>query len=92
MGSETLPITLGEKKALILLKLALSISALVLLCSFFLGWIGPIVIAVFAPVIGLSLCLLAYEKHWLSPGLTFEGFVEGNFLMAGLVAVLWWIF
>ena len=92
VGSETLPITIGEKRTLFILKLALSICTVILCCAFFLGWTGSLIITVLLPVIGLSLCLLAYEKHWLSPGLALEGFVEGNFCVAGLLAVLWRVF
>ena len=92
VGSETLPITLGEKKTLLMLKLSLSVSTVALSCAFIFGWNGSFSVAMLAPIIGFSLCILAYEKCWLSPGLAFEGFVEGNFFVAGLLAVLWRVF
>jgi 4-hydroxy-3-methylbut-2-enyl diphosphate reductase len=92
VGSETLPITLGERKTLFMLKLALSASAVFLVCAFILEWTGAFTLAMLLPVIGLSFCLLAYEKDWLDPGLIFEGFVEGNFFVTGLLAVLWQAF
>jgi hypothetical protein len=40
------------------------------------------------PLFTLSICLLAYEKGWLYPGLMLESLVEGNFLMTGIVVYI----
>jgi 4-hydroxy-3-methylbut-2-enyl diphosphate reductase len=89
VGAETLPITLGEKKTLILLKILL-ISCVIILAG------GPLLVSVslfsylmLLPLLTLSVCLLAYEKRWLRPGIVLEALVEGNFFLAGLLALLW---
>ena len=40
------------------------------------------------PLLTLLLCLLCYEKQWLSTGVALEALVEGNFLLAGLLVLL----
>jgi hypothetical protein len=37
------------------------------------------------PILTLFMCLYAYEKQWLSPGIVLEGLVESNFVAAGLL-------
>jgi 4-hydroxy-3-methylbut-2-enyl diphosphate reductase len=89
VGSETLPITLGEKKTLILLKCTLLVSAIILTAAPMLGLFGPISILMLVPLLSLSLCLLAYEKSWLYPGIRFEALVEANFFLAGFLSLIW---
>ncbi len=88
VGTETLPITLGEKKALVLLKVLLTLTALILGVSPLLGLVPSFSGAIIASVFGLSLCLFAYERHWLQQGLTLEALVEGNFFLAGFLALV----
>ena len=92
VGSETLPITLGEKKTLVLLKLILIITGAVLGLGPILGLVEAFSYIVLIPLIALRLCLMAYEKRWIYPGLALEAMVEGIFLIAGLLAVIWQVF
>jgi hypothetical protein len=32
---------------------------------------------------------MAYQNRWLHPGIALEALVEGNFFLAGLLALLW---
>jgi (E)-4-hydroxy-3-methyl-but-2-enyl pyrophosphate reductase len=89
VGTETLPIILGEKRTLVLLKMALSATALILLAAPALRLAGPFCLVLLLPLAGLSLCLLAYERRWLYPGIALEALVEGNFFLSGLLALLW---
>jgi 4-hydroxybenzoate polyprenyltransferase len=88
VGTETLPITLGEKRTLALFKRILLSTALLLICSTLLGLVSSIFCLMFIPLLTLVLCLYTYEKQWLSPGIALEGLVEGNFLVAGLLVLL----
>jgi 4-hydroxy-3-methylbut-2-enyl diphosphate reductase len=92
VGTETLPITLGEKRTLILLKIILFATGLILAVGPFLGIIGPFSYAILLCLLGLSLCVIAYERHWIYPGITFEALVEANFFLAGFLAVIWQVF
>lgn len=88
VGTETLPITLGEKRTLTLFKRILVGTALLLVCSTLLGLVSSIFGLMLIPLLTLLVCLYAYEKQWVSPGITLEGLVEGNFLMAGFLVLL----
>ena len=89
VGSETLPITLGEKKTLILLKFTILASAILLTAGPVFSLLDPFSIGMLIPLLTLSLCLFAYEKSWLYPGIRFEALVEANFFLAGFLALLY---
>jgi 4-hydroxybenzoate polyprenyltransferase len=91
VGVETLPITLGEKKTLMLLKGVILLDALILLVAFILGLVNPFSYALIFCLLTMTLCLLVYEKRWLYPGTRMEYLVEGNFYLAGLLGLLWQI-
>ncbi len=88
VGTETLPITLGEKRTLALFNRILLGTALLLVCSTLLGLVSSIFCLMLIPLLTLLLCLYTYEKQWLSSGIALEGLVEGNFLVAGLLVLL----
>ena len=89
VGTETLPITMGERRTLVLLKSVLLTTALVLAGGPIIGLVRPFSFVILLPLLTLSFCLLAYEKRWLYPGINFEALVEGNFFLAGFLAVSW---
>jgi 4-hydroxy-3-methylbut-2-enyl diphosphate reductase len=89
VGTETLPIILGEKKTLALLKLILLITGILFAGGPLLGLTGHFSQVMLIPLLGLAFCLKAYEKTWLYPGINFEALVEANFLFAGLLALAW---
>jgi 4-hydroxy-3-methylbut-2-enyl diphosphate reductase len=89
VGTETLPIILGEKKALDLLKALLLAAALLVAVTPSFGVVGPFSYGILLPLGSLSLCLLAYEKSWLYPGIAFEVLVEGIFFLTGVLAWIW---
>ena len=91
VGVETLPITLGEKRTLVLLKGVILLAALILLVAFILGLVNPFSYALIFCLLTMTLCLLVYEKRWLYPGTRMEYLVEGNFYLAGLLGLLWQI-
>ncbi len=88
VGTETLPITLGEKRTLTLFKRILPGTALLLVCSTLLGLVSSIFCLMLIPLLTLLLCFYTFEKQWLSPGIVLEGLVEGNFLLAGFLVLL----
>ncbi|HUU81635.1 MAG TPA: 4-hydroxy-3-methylbut-2-enyl diphosphate reductase [Acidobacteriota bacterium] len=89
VGTETLPITLGEKRTLTLLKILLTVCALILIGAPMIDLVGRFSFAILLPLAALSFCLVAYEKRWIYPGLAFEGMVEGTFLLSGFLGVVW---
>jgi len=89
VGTETLPIVLGEKRTLSLLKLILLITGILFAGGPLLGLTGYFSHVMLIPLLGLSFCLKAYERRWLYPGINFEALVEANFLLAGFLAIIW---
>jgi (E)-4-hydroxy-3-methyl-but-2-enyl pyrophosphate reductase len=89
VGSETLPITLGEKRTLWLLKWVLLVGSIVLAAAPFFKWVGPFAYLLLLCYLTLTLCIVAYEKRLLYPGNLSEAFVEASFFLAGVLALFW---
>jgi (E)-4-hydroxy-3-methyl-but-2-enyl pyrophosphate reductase len=89
VGAETLPITLGEERTLLLLRGVALFLGLFLIAAPLSGAVGPFSYLLFLTVLSATLCLLAYERRWLHPGRRFEALVEGNFFLAGLLGLIW---
>jgi len=89
VGTETLPITLGERKTLILIRFLIFLTACLLVSSPLLGLTSSFAFLMLLPLMSLSLCILAYAKNWLYPGPRLELLTEGNFFLAGFLAIIW---
>jgi 4-hydroxy-3-methylbut-2-enyl diphosphate reductase len=89
VGVETLPIVIGERRTIILLKAIILINALMLVFSPLLGFMTAFSFLMLIPFVHLSLCLSAYERRWLYPGTRLEALVEGTFILTGLLALIW---
>jgi (E)-4-hydroxy-3-methyl-but-2-enyl pyrophosphate reductase len=89
VGSETLPITLGEKRTLWLLKWVILAGSIVLFVAPLFGWVGPFAYLLLLCYVTLTLCILAYERGFLYPGTRSEAFVEANLFLAGFLALFW---
>lgn len=89
VGAETLPITLGEKRTLWLLKWVILGGAILLAMAPLFGWTGPFAHLLLLCYLTLTLCILAYERGLLYPGTRSEAFVEGNLFLAGILALIW---
>ncbi len=88
VGTETLPISLGKRRTMQLLKIVLLITALILAVGPLLHITAPATYFLLFPLFTLSVCLVVYEKGWLYPGLMLESLVESNFLMTGIVVAV----
>jgi (E)-4-hydroxy-3-methyl-but-2-enyl pyrophosphate reductase len=91
VGVETLPITLGEERTLLLLKGVAVFAGVILIAAPLSGATGPFAYLLLLCVLSSALCLVAYERKWLHPGRRFEALVEGNFYLAGLLGLIWHI-
>jgi 4-hydroxy-3-methylbut-2-enyl diphosphate reductase len=89
VGAETLPITLGEKRTLWLLRWVMLVGSVLLTVAPLFGWTGPFAYPLLLCYLTLTLCILAYEKGFLYPGNRSEAFVEANLFLAGFLALLW---
>ena len=88
VGTETLPITLGEKRTIIILKVVLLSTEIILIAGPLLGLSSPFSYFMLLPGLALYLCLIAYENRWLYTGITLEALVEASFFPAGLLALV----
>ena len=89
VGAETLPITLGEKRTLWLLRWVMLVGSVLLAMAPLFGWTGPFAYPLLLCYLILTLCILAYEKGFLYPGNRSEAFVEANLFLAGFLALFW---
>ncbi|UCD31495.1 MAG: 4-hydroxy-3-methylbut-2-enyl diphosphate reductase [Desulfobacterales bacterium] len=89
VGRESIPILMGEKKALLLLKyILLLILAILLLASLFnlISSLGYLLII--CPVFVL-IVLFAHERGYMLPGVRLEFLVETHFVLAGFATIFW---
>ena len=88
VGTETLPITIGEKKALSFIRALLIVTALILLGAGLSKIFPYFSYIMLVPIFGLFLCTVAYEKKWLYLSIYLEMLVELNFLITGALAAI----
>ncbi len=89
VGTETLPIIIGEKRTLSFLKIILLTAAVMLGLCPILGLVSLFSVVMLIPVGLLYMCLMAFEKQWLYPGTSLMAMIEGVFLISGLLAFAW---
>ncbi len=90
VGKETIPIMLGEAGTRRLVWFLLGALALVMLIAPLAG--SPLALSwgLLLPVIGLGVMQQILARGAMLPGALSEGLVDLNFLLAGLVSLLWW--
>jgi 4-hydroxy-3-methylbut-2-enyl diphosphate reductase len=91
VGRETLPITLGEKKTITLLKWIIVTASLILVIAPLFNLVSPFSLLLLVCMLALSLCFTAYEYKRIHPGPLLEYLVEGIFILAGLLGLIWQI-
>ncbi len=89
VGVETLPITLGEKRTMSLLKWIIIFAGAVLVFAAVSGVVSTFALLLLAVFFTLSMCLIAYEKRRIYPGTFLEALVEGNLFFAGFLGIIW---
>jgi 4-hydroxy-3-methylbut-2-enyl diphosphate reductase len=89
VGKETIPILLGEKQSMRLLKIMLIVltGALVIPSAFQLtSSLGFLLII--CPLL-ISIIIFAYERALMFPGIRLEFLLETQFLVAGIISFGW---
>jgi 4-hydroxy-3-methylbut-2-enyl diphosphate reductase len=89
VGVETLPITIGEKKTLKILKTALVVSGIIVIGGAVSGIVSPFGFVMVLVLLTFGLTLKAYEKRWVYSGPRLEALVEGNLILSGILGSLW---
>ncbi len=92
VGKETLPILMGEKQALHLLKTILIINIGMLLVSGTFHFISILGFALAICPVFIFIVLSAHELGYMLPGTRLEFLVETNFITAGVITLVWSLF
>jgi (E)-4-hydroxy-3-methyl-but-2-enyl pyrophosphate reductase len=89
VGKETLPILLGEKKTVRLLKTILCVLFILLLVATILGTISKLGFFLTSCPLFLYMVLIAYEKGRMLSSTRLEFLVETHFVLAGAITFVW---
>lgn len=89
VGKETLPIMLGEKSTIAILKGLTVFLICLLLGAPLLGYATGVSFWLTMPVLSLAGCLWLFEKKYLRRSVKSEILIESNFILAGLVSFIW---
>ncbi|MBW2491440.1 MAG: 4-hydroxy-3-methylbut-2-enyl diphosphate reductase [Deltaproteobacteria bacterium] len=89
VGKETIPILLGEKRALRLLKTVLAVNFGILFISGTFHLISSLGFLLLICPTFVFILLSAHERGYMLPGIRLEFLVESNFVMAGVMALIW---
>jgi 4-hydroxy-3-methylbut-2-enyl diphosphate reductase len=89
VGKETLPIILGEKRTLLLLKGIIIVAILVLIILPFIHMATYFSFFLLICFILLTISLISYERGRIHSEPLIEYLVEASFILTGLLALLW---
>jgi (E)-4-hydroxy-3-methyl-but-2-enyl pyrophosphate reductase len=89
VGQESLPIVLGEKKTLRILKQLLTIFLAALIFAPMMHLSTTLAYVMIFPVFYMAAVLKAFEVPWVVPGLRFEFLVETLFVFTAIVSAIW---
>jgi 4-hydroxy-3-methylbut-2-enyl diphosphate reductase len=89
VGKETIPILLGEKRSMRLLKLILIVLTVVLAVSTALHLTSSLGFALLMCPVFIALIILAYERAHMFPGIRLEFLLETQFILAGVITFVW---
>jgi 4-hydroxy-3-methylbut-2-enyl diphosphate reductase len=89
VGRESIPIILGEKKALLLLKSILWVNLSILLLSSAFDVISSLGFFLIVSPVFVYIVLSAHERGYMLPGTRLEFLVDTHFVLAGVVAIIW---
>jgi len=92
VGKETIPILVGEKRALRHLKVILAINFGILFVSSAFQLIPGLGFLLLICPAFVFIMLAAHERGYMLPGIRLEFLVESNFVMAGVMTLVWSLF
>ena len=89
VGRESIPIILGEKKTLLLLKSILWVNLSLLLLSSAFDLISSLGYFLVVSPVFIYIVLSTHERGYMLPGTRLEFLVDTHFVLAGVVAIVW---
>jgi 4-hydroxy-3-methylbut-2-enyl diphosphate reductase len=92
VGKETIPILVGERGAIRLLKALIGLNLVILSAASAFGIFAPLGFVLTACPLFVLAVLISHERSVMPPGIRLEFLVETNFILAGLLTFLWFYF
>ena len=89
VGKETIPILLGEKKALRMLKTVLGIWAVLIVTASLTGVLPTLGLGLFLCPAAMLALISMHENGFMLPGIRLEFLVESHFFLAGMVTLFY---
>jgi 4-hydroxy-3-methylbut-2-enyl diphosphate reductase len=89
VGKETIPILIGEKRSLRLLKSMLLVLLMALPVLSLAGLLPSLAYALSLCPVFIAGVVLGYERSLMIPGIKLEFLMESQFLLAGIITLLW---
>ncbi|MDL1981195.1 MAG: 4-hydroxy-3-methylbut-2-enyl diphosphate reductase [Deltaproteobacteria bacterium] len=89
VGRATIPILLGEKRTMRLLKIMLTVILATLLLSSAFQFISTLGFLLALCPVFIFVILSAYERGYMLPGIRLEFLVETHFVLAGIITIIW---
>ena len=89
VGKETIPILLGEKKALRMLKTVLGIWAVLIVTASLTGILPTLGLGLFLCPAAMLALISMHENGFMLPGIRLEFLVESHFFLAGMVTLFY---
>jgi len=89
VGRETLPILLGEKKTIRLLKAILAVIMVFVAGATALGALTGLGYLLLLPLLSMLVLLSTHEKGHMLPGIRLEFLVDTHFIMGGILTGIW---
>jgi 4-hydroxy-3-methylbut-2-enyl diphosphate reductase len=92
VGKETIPILLGEKRSMRVLKIILILLTAALAVLSALGLTSGLGFALMLCPVFIGLIILTYERALMFPGIRLEFLLETQFILAGVITFFWILF
>lgn len=92
VGKETIPILLGEKKAIRLLKAILLANFAILIISALFSFLTSLGFVLAICPVFVFIVISAHDRGYMLPGTRLEFLVETNFVLAGFATLIWSLF
>lgn len=89
IGHETLPVLIGEKKTLTILKFVSGGLFFLLLFPPFAGCCASLALSQLVSIFYVWICFKLYDKRAAFSGVVLEGFLESSYIIAGISSIIW---
>ncbi len=89
IGQETLPVLIGERKTLVILKAICLFLAILLPFSSVAGVSATVGFFQLITIFYMWICFKLYDRRSAFSGVVLEGFLEGGYIVAGISSLLW---